>query len=96
MNKIKSFIDDFLLIGTSFFLDLYFYKNNLNVIFPKSFLSKKKYNKLSLKQNLKILNLLIEIEQRKNILDSKFCFMFLLIQIEKELQIKKTDLEMIC
>ncbi|MDV3196396.1 MAG: hypothetical protein Q8885_02705, partial [Candidatus Phytoplasma stylosanthis] len=25
LNKIKSFIDDFLLIGTSFFLDLYFY-----------------------------------------------------------------------
>ncbi|MDV3167871.1 MAG: hypothetical protein Q8781_00930 [Candidatus Phytoplasma stylosanthis] len=96
LNKIKFFIDDFLLIGTSFFLDLYFYKNNLNVIFPKSFLSKKKYNKLSLKQNLKILNLLIEIEQRKNILDSKFCFMFLFIQIEKELQIKKTDLDMIC
>ncbi|QTX02810.1 DNA polymerase III subunit delta' [Candidatus Phytoplasma luffae] len=85
LKQNNSFIDDFLYILISFFLDLYYYKNNLNFIFPKSLLDKSFYNELSSYLIIDILDFLTKLEKTKMILENNFCFIILLIEIEKKI-----------
>ncbi|MEZ0180069.1 hypothetical protein ['Camptotheca acuminata' phytoplasma] len=87
LNKIKYFLNDLLSLLMSFFLDLYYYKNNLNVIFPSYLFKKEFYDKLDLNKVLDILDVFIETEQQKIFLEPHFCFISLLIKLEKEIQI---------
>ncbi|MGM1458932.1 MAG: hypothetical protein ABZF75_00830, partial [Columbia Basin potato purple top phytoplasma] len=82
----KYFVNDFLCLLISFFLDLYYKKNNFVYIWPNFLLDHLFYNKLSMQSTLDILNFLIQIEQDQNILEHRFCFIFLLIKIEKKVE----------
>lgn len=82
----KYFVNDFLCLLISFFLDLCYKKNNFVYIWPNFLLEHLFYKKLSMQLTLDILNFLIKIEQDQNILEHRFCFIGLLIKIEKKIE----------
>ncbi len=84
--KQKNFMDDFLFLLISFFLDLYYKKNNLTFNFSDNLLENSFYNKLSSKSIINILNYLVEMEKKKNILEEHFCFLALLIEFSKKIK----------
>ncbi|WP_238055059.1 hypothetical protein [Candidatus Phytoplasma ziziphi] len=84
--KQKHFMDDFLFLLMSFFLDLYYKKNNLIFNFSNDLLENSFYNKLSLKLISDILNYLVKMENKKNILEEHFCFLALLIEFNKKIK----------
>lgn len=84
LTEDKLFVSDFLKVIMQFFLDLYYKKNNLSFIFPIELLEKTFFDELSLEHINKYLEILEQIEQKNVFLNANFCFMTLLLEIEKQ------------
>jgi DNA polymerase-3 subunit delta' len=80
----KLFVSDFLKVIIQFFLDLYYKKNNLSFSFPIYLLEKPFFNELSLEDVNKFLEIFTQIVQKNAFINDNFCFMALLLAIEKQ------------
>ncbi len=84
LTEDKLFVSDFLKVIMQFFLDLYYKKNNLSFSFPIELLEKPFFDELSLEHINKYLAILEQIEQKNVFVNANFCFMALLLEIEKQ------------
>ncbi|TVY12327.1 hypothetical protein [Candidatus Phytoplasma pini] len=82
----KKFLDDFLFILFSFFLDLYYQNKQIIGVFSFFCSTKKNYCDYSDSQINQFLNILQKIEQKKKLVETKLCFIFLLIETERQVK----------